>query len=625
MALSRRDMLMLLGGGAASGILAACTPPAASQTDCPAPTTVPPTEPPTTTSTTVPPTSTTPTTVPPTTVPPTTIPPPTTTAPSGMVLWSTQGYSGDVTIDRAVFLDVDAEVASLEITPAGRLVFDPAVSHDLLSRGNVIVRGKFEMHAPDPAITQRVVFVGIDEARFVGGGMDPVASDVGLWVMDGGQLDLEGHERLGWARVTAAVAQGATSFTLDADPTGWRVGDELAIAPMRFDTLDGWDYAKVTAISGRTVILSSACTVPHPLSPALNAAGRRIGAEVFNLTRNVRVVGLEGQRAHVFVRSTRPQTIRHALLRYLGPQQSRDVVLGRYALHIHMCGDGSVGSDVTGVVVRDAGAHAFVAHLSNGVTFTDCVTHNTRSSPYWWDDHTASDDIAYLHCAATLAQGVNSEGHGLTGFKHGSGARLTAHDCVAVGIYGPDAAGFFWDAGESGLWDFKRCVAHTNNDFGLRVWQNNGQQHIVEDFVCFHHWGPGIAHGAYGNGYQYLGGAVVENSGNGGISAQIVIQAVSASDQPNQWHQTWKGLFVDAAGLTDTAIAVPDGAQVAKSNDPEIAGCTFRRARRQALRLYHHGDPRYPAQVVAVVGCTSDTTLTRVDGDCNPGSRFVVS
>lgn len=59
-----------------------------------------------------------------------------------------------------------------------------------------------------------------------------------------------------------------------------------------------------------------------------------------NLTCNVRIEGTEGHRAHVFIHSSQPQSIRYAQLRYMGPRQAdggyTSLVLGRYGLHFHM-------------------------------------------------------------------------------------------------------------------------------------------------------------------------------------------------------------------------------------------------------------------------------------------------
>ena len=359
-----------------------------------------------------------------------------------MVLWSQQGYGNVVTIDRTVMLDVDAQVDLLSITKNGRLVFDPNASRELRSTGNVVVNGVLEMKQDDATRTHRLVFINVDETKYVGGGLDPIASDVGLWVMGGGRLDLAGAKRLGWARFTAALPVGATQLTLDQDLTGWRIGDELAIVPMGFDAFE-YDYATVQAISGRTITLSKACQFAHPMSPPLDAAGRRQGGEVLNLTRNVRVEGTVSGKSHAFIRSTAAQTIAYTAFRYLGPQPIPGtygtMALGRYAVHFHHCMDGSRGSQVTGCVARDLGSHAYVPHMSDGITMLDCISHQSVSPAYWWDAFEVSNDITYDRCVASRVDDHTEFGHGGCGFKHGSGEGLVTRNCVVVSVYGSDA------------------------------------------------------------------------------------------------------------------------------------------------------------------------------------------
>ena len=69
----------------------------------------------------------------------------------------------------------------------------------------------------------------------------------------------------------------------------------------------------------------------------------------------------------------------------MGPRQGDEEVLGRYAIHFHTNYDGSRGSTVEGVVAYDSTGHAFAAHLSNGVTFRDCVAHDMVDDAFWWD------------------------------------------------------------------------------------------------------------------------------------------------------------------------------------------------------------------------------------------------
>ena len=35
--------------------------------------------------------------------------------------------------------------------------------------------------------------------------------------------------------------------------------------------------------------------------------------------------------------------------------------------------------------MRDSGSHAFVAHMSDGITFTKTIAYNDAETPYWWD------------------------------------------------------------------------------------------------------------------------------------------------------------------------------------------------------------------------------------------------
>jgi hypothetical protein len=265
--------------------------------------------------------------------------------------------SGDVT------LDVDASVSSLRIPAGSSLTFDPNSARTLTSSGNVVVEGKLRMVSPDPAKIHMLKFKNFDESKFVGGGMDPIPTDVGLWVMGNGVWEGCGSPKIGWGRSTAGLNAGANTLTLDRDPTGWRVGDELAIAPTRkmpdgwdysfgngVGTLAGnneWDYRTITAIDGRTIVLSSGLQYSHPSCDV--GDGIIMTPEILNLTRNVRVEGAPGHEAHIFIRSMMPQGdmddgLCHVAIRYMGPNEfpqqnhwERQHVLGRYALHFHHC------------------------------------------------------------------------------------------------------------------------------------------------------------------------------------------------------------------------------------------------------------------------------------------------
>jgi hypothetical protein len=446
--------------------------------------------------------------------------------------------SGDtVTIsggNTVVFNVTSPNLGGVTVATGGALTFAPNLSATLNSKGSIIVNGALTMKPNSRSIVHLIKFVNVNEANYVGGGMEPVPADVGLWVRDG-QLDLEGTPKTSWTRLAGGINASTSSITLESAPTGWAAGDEISIVPTEAPSVgdyswSGFDAASIVSVSNATVQLNHATSRAHPV---VNNQWR---AEVLNLTRNVRIEGTgdgtanpsTNHRAHIWIRSDKPQIINYVAIRYMGPRHvgvdnPTDGVLGRYALHFHHSDDGSRGSIVRGTVVRDAGSHAFVPHGSNGITIADSISYNTFDEAYWWDPGHTSDDTVYDHNVAALVQtDPEYRGYELAGFFIAEGLRNTLRDCVAVGVQGNiDASGFTWPEGtnDSGIWNFsKGNISHNNKVDGIFAWQNDHQPHVIANFVAYHNGEAGIDHGAYGNAYHY------ENStlyGNGQVALHL--------------------------------------------------------------------------------------------------------
>lgn len=338
---------------------------------------------------------------------------------------------------------------------------------------NVIVNGTLTMRAGD---TLR--FRDVNEANFVGGGMDPIASDVGLWVMGAGVLDVQGTPRVGWNRT-------------GTDPT-WQAGDEIRVTP--------------TALGDYTTFASFT-----PGSPVPQADASVPPAEVFNLTRDVAIEGTTAGHSHIFIHSTSPQIIKYATLRYLGVPVAGTPDGGRYALHFHMNEDGSIGSIVEGVVVRDFGRRGLVAHASNGITFRDDIAYDGSGQATWWDFDTAegtvnsSDNVTFDHVLAARVDltPLGSVRAGL--FTLGKGIGNTVTDSVAVGYIGTfkNYSGFAWPEQQGATWTFTNNVAHNNPVYGAFIWQNSAHVHDSPGYVAYHNGSAGIAHGAYSTDFTW--------------------------------------------------------------------------------------------------------------------------
>jgi hypothetical protein len=267
-------------------------------------------------------------------------------------------------------------------------------------------------------------------------------------------------------------------------------------------------------------------------------------------------------RGHVIqLHGTVPQTIGWIALRNLGPRG----VLGRYSLHFHMCEDGTRGSTVTGAVAVDSANHAFVPHLSHGVSFTDCVVHNSVNEAFWWDlagDGQESGDVPshntmWDHCVASYIEFGDGEGeaHSNSGFFMGAGQGNVARKCVATGVSGRSegSTGFQWSAGsndETNPWVFQDNLSHNNTHSGLFYWQNNAPKTIVDRFTAYN-CGQGIYAGSYINLVSYRD-CVVYACADWGLNVRATPSGVTGQTI------TYDGMYIDQAGRGDFAVMIQE-------------------------------------------------------------------
>ena len=116
--------------------------------------------------------------------------------------------------------------------PAGEVwEFDPSRSTTIQTSKNVIVNGTLRMRPSNANVVHTLRFINVNESSYKGGGNNPISSDVGLWVMDSGQLDIQGTPKKAWTRAQGSISKGARSVSLIDTPSGWNPGDEVVITP----------------------------------------------------------------------------------------------------------------------------------------------------------------------------------------------------------------------------------------------------------------------------------------------------------------------------------------------------------------------------------------------------------
>lgn len=543
--------------------------------------------------------------------------------------------AGDAVVIEAghvVVYDVAEPVKLHGVTIEGRLAFDPQASLELRTNASVVVRneGRLTMRPADHDVRHLLRFVDVDEAAFKGAG-DSVGrhgvaeSDVGLWIVDHGQLDTHGSAKTPWSRLVDAAAEGERTIAVE-DATGWQVGDRLEIAPTLpptagEDAWKGYDSVTVAAVEGEEVTLDQPLAFDHP---QVNGRWR---AEVLNLTRNVVIAGTEQGRAHIIFNHFRqPQQMSHVEIKHMGPRQAdgkfTSDVTGRYGLHFHHGREDARGSLIENVVVHSGGAHAFVPHASHGMTFRGTISHDTFDDAYWWDpgEANATDDVVWERTVASMAKSDPAfRGYRLAGYRLGPGENNTVREAVAVGIRGNSgAAGYVWPEDFASVWNFSEDnLAHNNATNGIFTWQNTSHDHVVENFTAYHNGHAGVEHGAYVNHYVYRD---AELYGNG--RAGFLLHATSRPQQA----LTIEDIRFDGADISEHGLEVikhtlPGGQETLVRNSH------FQDVNDAAVAFTYTGDPDSTEdERMLLVGNTFADGLQRyhLSDEIRPGSLITV-
>jgi PKD repeat protein len=347
--------------------------------------------------------------------------------------------------------------------------------------GNVLVQDATLGMRPGSTLK----IVGADPNRYVGGGLHysaTVDSDRGVWVWGTGQLDISCTPKAGWNRT-------------GVDPT-WLPNDEYWIAPTAVGDFQPKRWTPGQAIPR-----------VHSAVPA---------TEVLNVTRDCTIEG----PGHIHIHSSRPQRVEYVQLRALGVSNAAfgGVVLGRYALHMHFSGTGTVGTVVRGVAAVESRGTVFVPHASHGITMVDNVSINSYGDGLWWDLSHETNDLLVDHMAIIGVGMPGGVSGGVTSthdaFLLGAGTNMEVRNSVAAGARGSDQSiGFEWPEPtpifnavlDKLVWKFNAGnVAHNNLGAGLRFWNNSAHQHVVDQYVSYRNQGGSIENGAYVNLNEYL-------------------------------------------------------------------------------------------------------------------------
>jgi hypothetical protein len=213
----------------------------------------------------------------------------------------------------------------------------------------------------------------------------------------GGRMDFHGTPMSRtWVKLGERAKAGTADVTLAEPVTGWNVGDRIIVTSTqncnllkkaaedertdRGSTRDDSETEEriIKAIDGTKITLNKPLEFDHRCEGAYRA-------EVANLSRNVVVKSAAGSpRGHTMYHRGSTGSISYAEFRRLG----KEGVLGRYAIHFHLCGDTMRGTSVVGASVWDSDNRWVTIHGTNYLVVRDCVGYRGKGHGFFFEDGT---------------------------------------------------------------------------------------------------------------------------------------------------------------------------------------------------------------------------------------------
>ncbi len=227
----------------------------------------------------------------------------------------------------------------------------------------------------------------------------------------GGRMDFHGAplERT-WVKLARSVQAGDEIIEVRDSLAGWKKGDQVILTGTHrpafdfeksvFPRLSQTEQRKVVeAKSGRT---GWTLKLDKPTTFAHFAEGDYRG-EVANLSRNVVVESAapDGVRGHTMYHRHSAGSISYAEFRHLGKKD----VLGRYALHFHLCRDTMRGSSVIGASIHDSHNRWLTIHGTQYLVVRDCVGYGSVGHGFFLEDATETFNILDRNLAALVLPG----------------------------------------------------------------------------------------------------------------------------------------------------------------------------------------------------------------------------
>ncbi|MEO0525876.1 MAG: G8 domain-containing protein, partial [Bacteroidota bacterium] len=275
---------------------------------------------------------------------------------------------------KTIILDINTpDLGNLAID--GKLIFKD--THLNLSAETILVRGLLQIGTADNPFQNKAT------VTLTGPKLDePIFGGRYLSTIKGGSLQMHGASasKLSWGQLEGTVAPGATQITLDQDPVGWNVGDQIAIAPSGYEPYEAEELS-IRAINGRTITFNPPLQYHH-FGEIQEYEGKILDerAEVGLLTRNIVIQGPssaveEKYGGHIMVmQGSGPIQIEGVEFTRLG----QPGIEARYNFHWHLAGNRE-GDYLKNSSIHHSLQRGIVVHQTDNVLVENVTAFNVQN------------------------------------------------------------------------------------------------------------------------------------------------------------------------------------------------------------------------------------------------------
>lgn len=217
----------------------------------------------------------------------------------------------------------------------------------------------------------------------------------------GGRMDLHGTPlSRTWVKLGTTAKAGDSSVMLAEPVTGWKVGDRVFLTgTQRHGAAKTASHAEERIVRS---VAGAALTLDRPLDQTHAGDGDYRG-EVADLSRNVVIESADpdGVRGHTMYHRDSAGSVSYAEFRHLGKKG----VLGRYALHYHLCGATMRGSSVVGTSIWDSHNRWLTVHGTNYLVVRDNVGYQSVGHGFFLEDGTEVFNVFDRNLAVAATPG----------------------------------------------------------------------------------------------------------------------------------------------------------------------------------------------------------------------------